>query len=93
MSKKKPLHIAIPKQLAKKEIIEAIGIGLHYILIGERPESIPDGGNIKKRIYLNESEENIFNLAKRDFRTKKETIITALAWLSEKPAHVMKTKI
>ena len=93
MSKKKPIHILIPKKLAKKEIMAGIGIGLHYISIGERPENIPDGGNIKKRIYLNESEENIFNLAKRDFRTKKETIVTALAWLNEKPKHILKAKI
>ena len=83
----------MPKKLARKEIIEGIGIGLHYISIGERPENIPNGGNIKKRIYLSESEEKIFNLAKNDFTSKKETIITALAWLNEKPAHVMKTKI
>ena len=93
MSKKKPIHILIPKKLAKKEIMAGIGIGLHYISIGERPENIPDGGNIKKRIYLSENEEKIYDMARKDFVTKKETIITALAWLSEKPAHILKAKI
>ena len=90
---KKALHINIPKELARKEYLEGIGIGLHYISLGSRPESIPNGPSIKKRIYLGEKEEEIFGVARQDFKTKRETIIAALSWLKEKPAHVLRTKI
>lgn len=88
--------VRVPKELNKKEYIEAAGVGLYLMIDGDLPENIPpDSETVNARISLSGRAQGYLDTLLRtgDFNSKKEIIKIALTHVAESPSWVRATTI
>lgn len=90
----KEMLFRVPAVLAKNELKDCIGIGLHFVGIGRRPERKPDGEKKSIRIKFSPQALKLFTEVEemKLFESRNELITTTMAWLDEQPDHVKKNK-
>ncbi len=88
-------YVRIPAELNKDSLLDAVGIGLYQIFSGNRAKEIPETEKIKNRVKISSKGEEILNtlLKDRDFKSKNEIFINAMAVMAEKPEWLRKVKI
>ncbi|MBL4761140.1 MAG: hypothetical protein JKY93_00400 [Gammaproteobacteria bacterium] len=83
--------VSIPRSL--KDYRLSVGVGLFYLSIGKRPLNIPVDKTTTARIKLDENALDRLNGLLPHFKSKREVIICALAWIAEQQEHVQQLKI
>ncbi len=82
--------VKVSRELRDDQLIKSIGLGLHWIAIGERPISdIPNSKPVTTRFRLDAKSAKIFEEVLPDFESERQLFSTCLVLLSEKPRHCL----
>lgn len=88
------MHVWLPRQIARKELRDAISFGLFRIAGGSKPQNIPeDADKVTARVKLNAAALKYLPSGAAKVGDEKTAIIHALAWLAEQHEHVLLTRI
>lgn len=82
-------QVRLPKPLQDKILREKIWLGLFYLSIGHKPTSIPgekgEWANTRVRLSLEAKKHYDAIVGQPEFPSKNKIIVSALAWLYERP--------
>lgn len=90
-------QVRLPKPLQDKILRENVWIGLFYISMGNKPASIP--GEKEKwantRVRLSPEAKKHYDaiVGKPEFPSRNKIIVSALAWLYERPHLIQRPSI
>jgi hypothetical protein len=89
------IQIRLPPELAAKELRDAIAIALFSIIVGCKPQKVPELTSlINSRLTLSpHAQESLDVLIPELYPNRNEAVIAALAWLAEQPKHVLNVRI
>lgn len=91
--------VKLPPSLRCPTLRNGVGIGLHYLAIGENPKKIPEILDRKEwvtaRIHLTPAAKNLYVqlLDRPEFPAKSDPLLLALAWVAEQAPHVRNIQI
>lgn len=85
--------ITLPESLAAKDIREAVAVGLFHLSIGYKPSEIPKEKQTSARLVLSENAQQYLNQIIHEYKSQREAIIHALAWVKEQPIHIRQTRL
>ena len=91
------VQVRLPKPLQGKILREKIWLGLFYISVGHKPASIPgekgEWANTRVRLSLEAKKYYDEIVGQPEFPSKNKIIVSALAWLHERPHLIQRPKI
>jgi hypothetical protein len=91
--------VKLPPSLRCPTLRNGVGIGLHYLAIGENPKKIPEILDRKEwvtaRVPLTPAAKILYAqlLGRPEFPAKSDPLLLALAWVAEQPPHVRNIQI
>jgi len=91
------VQVRLPKPLQDKLLRERIWLGLLHLAIGRKPTSIPGekGEWANTRVRLSPEAKKYYDMivGHPEFPSKNKIIVSALAWLYEKPHLIQRPSI
>lgn len=91
--------VKLPPSLRCPTLRNGVGIGLHYLAIGDNPKKIPEILDRKEwitaRVPLTPAAKKLYAelLSKPEFPAKSDPLLFALAWVAEQAPHVRNIEI
>lgn len=93
------VQVWLPRQLCCPKLRLGVGIGLHYLAIGENPKKVPgiqdkEGwGNVRVRLTPTAKKLYAQLVGRPEFPGKSDPLLLALAWVAEQPPHVRNIQV